>query len=334
MRQVTGWCATWCCPAATRLRRSPRCWREVPAGFRVIVVDNGSRDGTAEVARRLGATVVIEDRPGLRRGGARRAAGRDRRPGGVHGRRRLLRPGRAAADGRRRALGARGHRRRSPPPHRARDLAVARPRRQRADRGLAAAPDRAARPRHRADAGLPARRPARARRSRTGGSATRSSCSRRPPAPAGGSTSATSPTDRVPRAPSRRCPARCAGTDAHRARLRAGAVVTLGARRGQGARAGPGEDPAGRTTSAWKPLPRSPPPRSSTPWPPAPRPPRTVTSRWPATSTARCVATSCARPSPAGPCTRRWAPTSPSGWPTRTPQCPDRSCRSAWTPRT
>ena len=36
----------------------------VPVGMRVIVVDNGSRDGTAEVARRLGATVVDESRPG------------------------------------------------------------------------------------------------------------------------------------------------------------------------------------------------------------------------------------------------------------------------------
>ena len=36
----------------------------VPAGFRVVVVDNGSRDGTAQVARDLGATVVEEDRPG------------------------------------------------------------------------------------------------------------------------------------------------------------------------------------------------------------------------------------------------------------------------------
>jgi len=37
---------------------------EVPEGFRVIVADNGSRDATADVARRLGATVVLEDRPG------------------------------------------------------------------------------------------------------------------------------------------------------------------------------------------------------------------------------------------------------------------------------
>lgn len=36
----------------------------VPEGMRVIVVDNGSSDGTAEVARRLGATVVDEPTPG------------------------------------------------------------------------------------------------------------------------------------------------------------------------------------------------------------------------------------------------------------------------------
>lgn len=36
----------------------------VPAGFRPIVVDNGSTDGTADVARSLGATVVGEPRPG------------------------------------------------------------------------------------------------------------------------------------------------------------------------------------------------------------------------------------------------------------------------------
>ena len=36
----------------------------VPGKFSVIVVDNGSSDGTAEVALRLGATVVAEKRPG------------------------------------------------------------------------------------------------------------------------------------------------------------------------------------------------------------------------------------------------------------------------------
>lgn len=36
----------------------------IPVGFHPIVVDNGSRDDTAEVARNLGATVVLEPRPG------------------------------------------------------------------------------------------------------------------------------------------------------------------------------------------------------------------------------------------------------------------------------
>lgn len=37
---------------------------DVPDGFAVVVVDNGSTDGTADVARSLGARVVHEPRPG------------------------------------------------------------------------------------------------------------------------------------------------------------------------------------------------------------------------------------------------------------------------------
>ncbi len=37
---------------------------DVPDGFAVVVVDNGSTDGTADVARSLGARVVHETRPG------------------------------------------------------------------------------------------------------------------------------------------------------------------------------------------------------------------------------------------------------------------------------
>lgn len=37
---------------------------DLPAGFRAIVVDNGSTDGTADIARKLGATVVCESSPG------------------------------------------------------------------------------------------------------------------------------------------------------------------------------------------------------------------------------------------------------------------------------
>ncbi|MDQ6642167.1 MAG: glycosyltransferase family 2 protein [Actinomycetota bacterium] len=42
----------------------PALMARVPAGFGVIVVDNGSRDGTADVARSLGALVVPEPHPG------------------------------------------------------------------------------------------------------------------------------------------------------------------------------------------------------------------------------------------------------------------------------
>ncbi|GAA1081045.1 glycosyltransferase family 2 protein [Tsukamurella spumae] len=36
----------------------------LPTGFTALVVDNGSTDGTAEVARRAGAEVIVEPRPG------------------------------------------------------------------------------------------------------------------------------------------------------------------------------------------------------------------------------------------------------------------------------
>ena len=42
----------------------PALLAKLPSGFRAVVVDNGSRDGTAEVARALGATVVDEPQPG------------------------------------------------------------------------------------------------------------------------------------------------------------------------------------------------------------------------------------------------------------------------------
>jgi len=42
----------------------PKVLAGMPPGWRAIVVDNGSTDGTAEVARSLGAQVVTELRPG------------------------------------------------------------------------------------------------------------------------------------------------------------------------------------------------------------------------------------------------------------------------------
>ncbi len=90
-----------------------------PAGWRVIVVDNGSTDGTADVARALGAHVVTEARPGYgaavhagiarRRGRARR---RDRR-------RRLDAVGRPRADAGARTFGGGDDGRRPTPSRRA-----------------------------------------------------------------------------------------------------------------------------------------------------------------------------------------------------------------------
>ena len=57
----------WCdlvLPCRDEAAALPALLARVPARFHVIVVDNGSRDGTAEVAARLGATVVREPTPG------------------------------------------------------------------------------------------------------------------------------------------------------------------------------------------------------------------------------------------------------------------------------
>ena len=43
----------------------PRVLRSLPFGYRPIVIDNGSTDGSAAVARDLGATVVSESRRGF-----------------------------------------------------------------------------------------------------------------------------------------------------------------------------------------------------------------------------------------------------------------------------
>jgi glycosyltransferase involved in cell wall biosynthesis len=51
-------------PCRDEARALLRLLPEFPDGLRVIVVDNGSRDGTAAVADELGATVVSEPLPG------------------------------------------------------------------------------------------------------------------------------------------------------------------------------------------------------------------------------------------------------------------------------
>ncbi len=43
----------------------PRVLASLPPGYRPIVVDNGSTDGSAALARQLGATVVVEERRGF-----------------------------------------------------------------------------------------------------------------------------------------------------------------------------------------------------------------------------------------------------------------------------
>ncbi|MFJ8750128.1 glycosyltransferase family 2 protein [Streptomyces sp. NPDC102441] len=52
-------------PCLDEAEALPRVLARVPAGWRAIVVDNGSTDGSADIARSLGATVVHEPRRGF-----------------------------------------------------------------------------------------------------------------------------------------------------------------------------------------------------------------------------------------------------------------------------
>lgn len=52
-------------PARNEAAALPTVLGGLPAGYRAIVVDNGSTDNTAAVARAHGALVVTEDRPGF-----------------------------------------------------------------------------------------------------------------------------------------------------------------------------------------------------------------------------------------------------------------------------
>ena len=52
-------------PALNEAKALPWVLERMPEGYRAIVVDNGSTDGTADVARALGATVVEENQRGF-----------------------------------------------------------------------------------------------------------------------------------------------------------------------------------------------------------------------------------------------------------------------------
>jgi glycosyltransferase involved in cell wall biosynthesis len=52
-------------PALDEVHALPGVLGSLPAGFDPIVVDNGSTDGTADVARALGAHVVVEEQRGF-----------------------------------------------------------------------------------------------------------------------------------------------------------------------------------------------------------------------------------------------------------------------------
>ena len=52
-------------PVLDEAQAIPGVLASMPVGFRPLVVDNGSRDGSATIARRLGADVVVEPRRGF-----------------------------------------------------------------------------------------------------------------------------------------------------------------------------------------------------------------------------------------------------------------------------
>lgn len=52
-------------PCLNEAEALPWVLARIPAGWRALVVDNGSTDGSAEIARALGATVVTESRRGF-----------------------------------------------------------------------------------------------------------------------------------------------------------------------------------------------------------------------------------------------------------------------------
>ncbi|MGH3310495.1 MAG: glycosyltransferase family 2 protein [Streptomyces sp.] len=68
MRRVTNsksWQGDLVLPCLNEAEALPWVLERVPAGWRAIVVDNGSSDGSAEIARAHGATVVREERRGF-----------------------------------------------------------------------------------------------------------------------------------------------------------------------------------------------------------------------------------------------------------------------------
>ena len=52
-------------PVLDEVAALPGVLDRIPDGFRPLVVDNGSRDGSGSVARSLGARVVVEPRRGF-----------------------------------------------------------------------------------------------------------------------------------------------------------------------------------------------------------------------------------------------------------------------------